>query len=124
MGCDIHAYIEFRLGGTWELHSEALWFRDYELFGLLAGVRGSEEPLYRPRGLPDDLSVGARCKYESAHSDARHTPSWLNEKEFEVVLKKWKKPLRHTSVSAIASLSAMKACAKHGEARLVFWFDN
>ena len=124
MGCDIHAYIEFRLGGTWEFHSEALCFRDYVLFGLLAGVRGSEEPLYLPRGLPDDLSFGVRWEYESEHSDAWHTPSWLDEKEFEVVLKKWKNPLRHTYVSAIASLSAMKACAKHGETRLVFWFDN
>jgi hypothetical protein len=41
-----------------ESHEHCTWafWRNYEAFGQLAGVRGREEPFIAPRGLPDDLS--------------------------------------------------------------------
>lgn len=69
MGCDIHVYIEYKLGdGPWTLdkghkvvdegsykYLEDAWAtgRDYALFARLAGVRGSGP---KPRGVPKDAS--------------------------------------------------------------------
>lgn len=73
MGCDIHVYVERRQRFTpeeleamdeqsrkwntrWDnLSQEFHPMRNYLLFSILAGVRGSIEPLVPPRGLPDDL---------------------------------------------------------------------
>jgi hypothetical protein len=59
MGADIHAYVEYSDFKTAD--GEQYWTnftrnggeRNYYLFGLLAGVRGEEAPLFSPRGLPD-----------------------------------------------------------------------
>lgn len=65
MGCDIHAWIEFRRKPTDEEESPK-WmpvqgfgefsFRDYNMFSSLAQVRGDDEKGMIPRGLPDDVS--------------------------------------------------------------------
>lgn len=55
MGCDIHGYIESQ---PYKENSPEYWWKDadlhirrnYAMFSLLAGVRGSDEPLYAPRG--------------------------------------------------------------------------
>lgn len=65
MGCDIHAHIEYRLAGDnyWSCFADPSMGRDYNLFGLLAGVRGGP-PLYQPRGrarITEDASVCARA---------------------------------------------------------------
>jgi hypothetical protein len=50
--------------------------RDYELFGLLAGVRSTyPEPIVEPRGIPE--SANHYIKDEYAASEYNHTPSWL-----------------------------------------------
>jgi hypothetical protein len=66
MGCDIHAYIEYRDPKTKEIpNTPKTWccwgrryyvWRNYMMFGLLAGVRGQAEPVVEPRGIPDGLS--------------------------------------------------------------------
>lgn len=59
MGCDVHAYLEY---SSWDnREGEPYWdclvanggSRNYALFGLLAGVRGSLNPVVEPRGLPE-----------------------------------------------------------------------
>lgn len=62
MGCDIHAYIEY---STFDSHStgKPYWkcfiqnagTRDYDMFEIMAGVRGNDNQLFEQRGLPDDL---------------------------------------------------------------------
>lgn len=63
MGADIHLYPEY---STFRNDSRDYWQsfatdmnpgRDYELFGVLAGVRGQETPLVPLRGLPDHPSI-------------------------------------------------------------------
>jgi hypothetical protein len=50
--------------------------RDYELFGLLAGVRSTyPEPIAEPRGIPE--SANRYIKDEFAANKYLHTPSWL-----------------------------------------------
>lgn len=59
MGCDIHAFIEFKRGDRWEPFSDELNIeRNYDLFGAMANVRtgGAVVP---PRGIPDDMAYMA-----------------------------------------------------------------
>ena len=60
MGCDVSILVE-RLSdrGVWELFDPRIVFvgRNYNLFGLLAGVRGEPQPIAARRGLPRDSEV-------------------------------------------------------------------
>jgi hypothetical protein len=63
MGCDIHAFIEYRNKdhdtNEWPWRSfsgEICLGRFYDIFGLMAGVRGERPPLVQPRGMPEDAS--------------------------------------------------------------------
>lgn len=59
MGCDIHGHIEVRTPiGTWELFASPDIWRNYALFGLLAGIRGEGPAIVAPRGIPRDISRG------------------------------------------------------------------
>ena len=59
MGCDIHLYPEYRSRTTaqWEPFGKNMGWRDYTLFGFLAGVRGEGPPVVAPRGIPKDAST-------------------------------------------------------------------
>ena len=62
MGCDIHAYLEYRPG--WSTNDQYWWCfaelnisRNYALFEALAGVRGElANAVIPPRGLPKNLA--------------------------------------------------------------------
>lgn len=65
MGCDIHCYIEY---SNKSYEDKIFWSgfggrinpgRNYALFGILAGVRGSIEPRVPLRGRPDDMGYDA-----------------------------------------------------------------
>lgn len=102
MGCDIHLYIEKRIGrdSEWvadEGHTVELgqkgtpdeyeWVnsctatgRDYNLFGILADVRGSGN-IYPQRGLPPDLSEVV-AKAVKCWNAGGHSHSYLDLQEF------------------------------------------
>lgn len=50
--------------------------RDYELFGVLAGVRCTVAPFVQPRGIPDNLSCEVKNEY--GDGDWYHTPTWYD----------------------------------------------
>lgn len=99
MGCDIHLYVERKVGEIWEacdkwqldnLENTTVDYpdrfytgRNYELFAILAGVRNRYDvyPIVEPRGIPGDVSSNIAQEYESWGFDA-HTPSWLTLAEF------------------------------------------
>lgn len=59
MGCDIHAYIEYkRTGDTrWSPFGGRINpGRNYQLFGLLADLRECGPPVYALRGMPSDAA--------------------------------------------------------------------
>jgi hypothetical protein len=72
MGCDIHAVVEVKTKWGWEFVHRTYFddsgnpdnyyfpkFRNYELFGFLAGVREKSPlfgPISKPRGFPEDCS--------------------------------------------------------------------
>ncbi len=66
MGCDIHCYVEYRRkgGSYWsDFGSRINPGRNYELFSVLAGVRGNATPLVPPRGIPSDLAFQSSYDY-------------------------------------------------------------
>jgi len=109
MGCDIHCYVEIRTGNSWEKVGKIFdhpWYnpkeptrvdgdyewnakktdspymgRNYELFGILAGVR---EPdfvrLADPRGLPRDVGMEVKRMSDGWGIDG-HSHSYLTLRE-------------------------------------------
>jgi hypothetical protein len=69
MGCDIHPHIEFHRGTDdqgkelWWEFCEPYLGRNYNLFGLMAGVRGFQKAIFEPRGVPENISWGVVDDY-------------------------------------------------------------
>lgn len=152
MGCDIHAHLEYVDSRCSVEYFASLYLgRNYDLFGLMAGVRGGE-PLYEPKGLPSDASHGVieKCTYyvavnpsETSTSEQEmllsarsfgggrfydsdfHTFSWLSLKEYKNVLKEYTKKHGRPHAPWESVLMFMKLFKRRGyKPRLVFWFDS
>lgn len=83
MGCDIQLHTEIKIDGKWEHYSQPRIKRSYELFNIMAGIRGginSPEPISQPKGLPNDLSITTKFCYDLEEDDA-HSMSWFNAEE-------------------------------------------
>lgn len=80
MGCDIHLFVEKRVGGVWVdiTEKEDDPGRSYLLFACLAGVRNSHDvtPVAEPRGIPSDASPAVH-EHVAAWGDDLHSKSWL-----------------------------------------------
>lgn len=66
MGTDIHAFIEYRHGGTeWRNFGKEFELdRSYDLFEKFAGVRGLvRNAIVPPRGVPGDIAFITRSQY-------------------------------------------------------------
>jgi len=73
MGCDIHAYVEYKSQYFAEeddhphyyLFADLCLRRNYRMFALMAGVRAYEghEILYMPRGLPEHVDYRIMAQY-------------------------------------------------------------
>ncbi len=84
MGCDIHAFVEFKGHDTYRSLTHGIFNipRDYDLFTVLAlGPGGMTDELpYPPRGLPADLSSDARYYfYTPAESIQKDLKEWGDE---------------------------------------------
>jgi transposase len=87
--------------------------RDYDLFGLLAGVRRDHPKQFRVKGFPKDASNLLTMLYEKYLDDV-HTPSYITYKE---LARKSKTLKGHYQLDEWISKMTEKQ-------RLVFWFDN
>ncbi len=135
MATDIWIHIEHRSKHTnkYVYDFEGDGERVYPLFGTLAGTRGSCEPIYDPRGLPEDISPEALKEYQSWEEDA-HTPSWLTTVELrkclDMTIKEYSKEYDVEDVKLwLKSYEKIYEYMKHKEdegeeSRIVFWFDN
>ena len=88
VGCDIHAAIEVReYNEWWTFVAQPSVRRNYELFSLLAGVRGEHEPWIPPRGLPDRRTISYDAWHEGNGNygegvvDGDHSASWFTLEE-------------------------------------------
>lgn len=161
MGCDIHLFAEIRKNGKWEqagsmVKNEYYWpeedtgnylgnkklvrerfyrGRNYQLFGVLAGVRSDGPPIVEQRGFPKDASKETKSYHKSWEGDA-HSESWLNLKELlewayggdfsKKSVNKFEKIdgyFAETTLSKLLKL-ATSPDVKPEDVRIVFWFDN
>lgn len=151
MGADIHLYVEHYNKESKRWDSLSLYKkssedkfspvdiydgRDYELFGLLAGVRSMIAPFVLPRGVPDDMS----CEVSKAYGDGQyyHTPTWYdwcelqtyerifdNEYDDEDDTNSLCKRLYGFINDIEKVLNAYDIyCPKPGDIRIVMWFDS
>lgn len=121
MGCDIHMHVECKRRGEWVLHSEDIYdCRNYELFGILAGVRGSSEPISYIKGLPSDVTDDVKSLYDSWEGGA-HSASWLTFNEiYNSRFYYENASLQHISFD----MRRAKREAQAEDVRIVFWFDS
>jgi hypothetical protein len=99
MGCDIHLYKEKKIGGSWVTADEwqedkyeegrkevpyekRFTDRNYNLFGVLAGVRQEYPFSLTPRGLPFNMSPEVKADAEMWDADG-HSHSYLSLAELK-----------------------------------------
>lgn len=126
MGCDIHGWVEEKVGGKWvavcEL-TDAGKARNYRRFAALAGVRGDGPA---PNGIPEDVSDTVRYWIDYWGNDW-HSHSWL---PMWIALKAWAAPrypeCGDTTPHPDPLYEFFGLCDMNEEAerRVVFWFDN
>ena len=144
MGCDIHLHTEIKIRGGWQHYSAPDTPRCYPLFTKMAGVRayGDEEPedqpIAKPRGIPEDISTVTRIDYDKWEDD-RHSHSWLSADEiFELGM--WLRKQNYKSDEYFdflfgnhwesfadpeyRSQRVNMFPAELEDIRFVFWFDN
>jgi len=123
MGCDIHMHVErgnAERSIEWRYVMDHDQNRNYCLFARLADVRNQceppEQPIAKPRGLPEDLTPAVRDDAEGWAVDG-HSHSWLTLDEAEQA--------RGVNPQFDALLDYLRAVLWGPyTARLVFWFDN
>lgn len=162
MGCDIHICVEYRDKNKWknvgkifidkypedpkDTHTD-FWYigRCYELFTVLAGVRGcwGELPLIsQPRNYPENVSKSVKKHIDNTlNIMGYHNWSWLTIKELLDYRKKYAKILKnkayndsceryffYTQLNELIQILSLKlnilpSTVGYDNVRLVFWFD-
>lgn len=124
MGCDIHAFIEYKhkcdsIGWTVLSESPFSLFRNYQMFGFMAGVRG-DVTLFTQRGLPAGVDKTIPHEMEK---DNNHSPSWLSYCEFHDCIDEAE--AKRIGPEWLAVLAAMRSFIDANiPCRLTFFFDN
>lgn len=98
--------------------------RDYDLFGLMAGVRRPEMALFQDRGYPPDSPLRSAVQEEAMLGEVQHHRSFLSREEFSVVVRRYRE-IEHASSAMLRELTMIEAAmAMARDARVVFGFDN
>lgn len=162
MGCDIHIYLESKkkINGEerwvnvdhWQInpyfnnensdwdgerefeHVPVYFGRNYELFGILAGVRdNSMTPIDDPRGIPNDISDVTRKEHEQWKQDA-HSATYFTLDELLDFYQKKKKHqetldyflngIKERFYREFFLVSEERNKDFEKKFRVIFWFDN
>lgn len=158
MGCDIHMFIEKKTDekyNIWERVSlyyinqytrdiecaEPYNGRDYNLFSLLAGVRGWYEPFDSCRGLPESVSSKVEAEYRS-WDGCCHSATWYDLYELKLFIKEFKithaedeeeieeqmiprlEGLWESIINYLEFTNEFIWDIKPDKYRIVFWFDS
>jgi len=138
MGMDIHIVAQVKVDGKWETtdYNITNHGRDYELFGLLAGVRGHSSPIKSPKGFPEDFEVTKKDGDFYTNDDADfwmgnfgHSHYTLEELlDFYTKNRKKKIDGMYGLRLLIAKLIVIEAQGEeereYSEARIIFGFDS
>jgi hypothetical protein len=136
MGCDVHVHVEVKLKNHdgWHHYSAPYVYRNYELFGHMAGVRSDIEPIKPPQyRIPKDASPVTKADYEAWGDDA-HTATWLGWED-ATKLETWgyfrkvapgDQPLfGYVFGERLETMLEYRGAFPYLEdLRIVFWFDN
>ena len=130
MGCDIHGWVEAKIGDKWvaitELYSDG---RNYERFAALAGVRGDGP---EPKGIPDDISDTVKYWIDFWSGDG-HSHTWFPIKEAAKIFlnTKGRSPTENEIMYPFETIFNIDVDAlkqnfgvSKKNIRLVIWFDN
>ncbi len=135
MGCDLHLHTEVKIDGQWEHYAEGNMDRDYQLFELMAGVRGDEDmAISPPRGMPEDASKLTRIICDDYGEDG-HSHSYLTASEIPRLEEFFRKvrddnfPERQWGYFFCNTWGGFSLHPKGiphmiQDVRFVFWFDN
>jgi len=139
MGCDIHENIEIKIGNQWVYIGNICLYRNYALFGVLAGVRNHDiEPVSTPKGLPNNMSKVIHDEVEtyidkdfspeniSVHEDVGfHSCSYLNIKELKVAKEIYEEYFGEDGFPEfLDEMEKLNDLPFVNDVRMVFWFDN
>lgn len=129
MGCDIHTIVQVKINNKWKTVAEDVCDnRWYELFGILAGVRGGAEPITEPKGFPEDLGYRELdgSKYIAGKWMGEFGFSWYTLEELNAYYKIYEPDDFDCLVGLIHELSVISLEEKVGSdcVRFVFGFDN
>ena len=123
MGCDIHGWVERKVGDKWVAERElpdAATNRNYERFAALAGVRGDGP---EARGLPTDISDTARMHANDWGVDG-HSHSWLPVADALPIFLETARGLTDWAQRYPSEEFFGVDIDERHEWRIVFWFDN
>lgn len=115
-------------GNTKMVRKEWYSGRNYGLFSVLAGVRGSGPPIIEPRGLPHDISDETKELWGDAYD--WHTPHYYTLMELAGNLHKLQDPEVYGQdfidqvVNPMMELADDELGRDSERVRIVFWFDN
>lgn len=148
MGCDIHVYLEKKADEKYNIWKQVKLYRvspyshelevadpyvgrNYDLFSILAGVRGWLKPLETPRGLPHDLSDGVE-KEKAWWGEDSHTHTWYDLHELYLYRQIYRDNEEFQCfVDFVDDIECyLRLAEKHyfdlrpGQYRVVMWFDN
>jgi len=120
MGCDISLTVEVRRNGTWEpdYTVDAYHNRCYELFGILAGVRGNGPPLAEWRSLPDDSPL-SHGEYSPLADTDYFGHTWYLLSELQAARER----LAAADETFADYVAALAALGPPDEVRVLMWFD-
>lgn len=121
MGCDIHGWIEKKVGDKYiAINRLKNRSRNYRRFAMLAGVRDyHNESSAKPLGIPDDISESAKYDIEQWDCDG-HSHSYLSVKDAAKIFNETS--IEPTKWPELVFFNVDDEDID--DTRLVFWFDN
>lgn len=129
MGCDIHLHVEVKIDNQWHHYSALRVLRNYGLFSLMAGVRGSFDPIVNPRGIPSDITLLTQIDLGKWDEDA-HTLSYLDSSELAALASRMHEEKIGEFSDYFGYFFGNDYYGREDwpeeieEVRFVFWFDN
>lgn len=132
MGCDIHPYIEVKIGNRWLFIGELPSFRDYNLFSELSNVRGyakSKEAIGEVFDSYEDfMEAIPNCSTQIRKlSDCQdwHSYTILSYDSIKRVSKKKIKELNCKYFEEwINNVNALNDSKCFDDVRILLWYDN
>ena len=130
MGTDIYMYMEYRSRKKkrYIYYCEFIGKRQYGLFEIMAEVFRDTKPLYKSRGLPDDVTPQVFKFYKDSGGN-RLVASWLTAEEFrnclDLAIERYSKDASEGWIKEYEIIyNYLKDSDDEDEpARIVFWFD-